>query len=88
MIYFSNYRPELEPPLLQQAAFDDLIYEVDVMRNVAVRLTQEEKELSDALRERSRRPSLPVGAVWLILTKCCRMFVSALKYCNDGSNNF
>ncbi|XP_046980300.1 tau-tubulin kinase homolog Asator isoform X4 [Schistocerca americana] len=54
-----HVRPELEPPLLQQAAFDDLVYEVDVMRNVAVRLTQEDKELADAERDRARRPSLP-----------------------------
>ncbi|XP_014482904.1 PREDICTED: uncharacterized protein LOC106748669 isoform X2 [Dinoponera quadriceps] len=32
-----HVRPHLEAPLVQQAAFDDLLYEVDVMRNVATR---------------------------------------------------
>ena len=31
-----HIRPGLEPPRLQQAAFDDCVYAVDVMRNVAV----------------------------------------------------
>ncbi|XP_066991308.1 tau-tubulin kinase homolog Asator isoform X3 [Anabrus simplex] len=52
-------RPFLEPPLLQQAAFDELVYEVDVMRNVAVRRTQDEKEKADKIKEKQRRPSLP-----------------------------
>ena len=29
----------LEPPLLQQATFDDVVYEVDVVRNVAAVVT-------------------------------------------------
>ncbi|KAK9293692.1 hypothetical protein QLX08_011435 [Tetragonisca angustula] len=33
----SHVRAYLEAPLVQQAAFDDLLYEVDVMRNVATR---------------------------------------------------
>lgn len=33
----SHIRPGLEPPRLQQAAFDDCVYAVDVMRNVAVK---------------------------------------------------
>lgn len=33
-------RSGLKPPLLQQAAFDDLIFRVDVMRNVASRHMQ------------------------------------------------
>lgn len=37
-------RAGLKPPLLQQAAFDDLIFKVDVMRNVASRHTQKEEE--------------------------------------------
>lgn len=37
-------RSGLKPPLLQQAAFDDLIFKVDVMRNVASRHTQKEDE--------------------------------------------
>ena len=32
-----HIRPGLEPPRLQQAAFDDCVYAVDVMRNVAVK---------------------------------------------------
>jgi hypothetical protein len=46
---------------LQQAAFDELVYEVDVMRNVAIRRTQTEKEEAEHERERERRPSLPVS---------------------------
>ena len=33
----SHIRPGLEPPRLQQAAFDDCVYALDVMRNVAVK---------------------------------------------------
>jgi tau tubulin kinase len=57
----SDCRPWLEAPLLQQAAFDELVYEVDVMRNVATRLTQTEKEEAEHQKERERRPSLPVS---------------------------
>ncbi|XP_076223926.1 tau-tubulin kinase asator isoform X2 [Nomia melanderi] len=32
-----HVRAHLEAPLVQQAAFDDLLYEVDVMRNIATR---------------------------------------------------
>ena len=49
----------MEPPLLQQAAFDELVYEVDIMRNVATRHTQDEKEAQE--KEAIRRLSLPVG---------------------------
>ena len=35
----SHIRPGLEPPRLQQAAFDDCVFAVDVMRNVAVKQT-------------------------------------------------
>jgi hypothetical protein len=46
---------------LQQAAFDELVYEVDIMRNVAIRRTQAEKEEAEREREYGRRPSLPVS---------------------------
>ncbi|XP_018563133.1 tau-tubulin kinase homolog Asator isoform X2 [Anoplophora glabripennis] len=36
-------RSSLKPPLLQQAAFDDLIFKVDVMRNVASKHVQSEE---------------------------------------------
>nr|CAD7262256.1 unnamed protein product [Timema shepardi] len=49
----------LEAPLVQQAAFDDLVYEVDIMRNVATRHTQAAKEKMDTDKEFNRRPSLP-----------------------------
>ncbi|KAK9746293.1 Protein kinase domain [Popillia japonica] len=39
-----NLRTGLKPPLLQQAAFDDLIFKVDVMRNVASRQVQNPDE--------------------------------------------
>lgn len=40
-------RSGLKPPLLQQAAFDDLIFKVDVMRNVASRHTQNEEDQAE-----------------------------------------
>jgi hypothetical protein len=46
---------------LQQAAFDELVYEVDVMRNIATRRTQAEKEEAEHKKERDRRLSLPVS---------------------------
>ncbi|GJQ75439.1 hypothetical protein Trydic_g23606 [Trypoxylus dichotomus] len=39
-----NLRAGLKPPLLQQAAFDDLIFKVDVMRNVASRQLQNQED--------------------------------------------
>ncbi|CAG2053271.1 unnamed protein product [Timema podura] len=53
----------LEAPLVQQAAFDDLVYEVDIMRNVATRHTQAAKEKMDTNKEFNRRPSLPAIAL-------------------------
>ncbi|XP_066599003.1 tau-tubulin kinase homolog Asator isoform X2 [Prorops nasuta] len=52
----AHVRAYLEAPLVQQAAFDDLLYEVDVMRNVATR--------HDEPRESPppRRASLPAVA--------------------------
>jgi hypothetical protein len=44
---------------LQQAAFDDLIFRVDVMRNVASRHLQEEDE-EPKLNEASKWGSLPI----------------------------
>ncbi|PNF21858.1 Tau-tubulin kinase-like protein Asator [Cryptotermes secundus] len=58
-----HIRPWLEAPLLQQAAFDELVYEVDVMRNIAIRRTQTEKEEAEHERECGRRPSLPTIAL-------------------------
>jgi tau tubulin kinase len=52
-------RTGLKPPLLQQAAFDDLIFRVDVMRNVASRHLQEEDE-EPKLNEASKWGSLPI----------------------------
>ena len=46
---------------MQQAAFDELVYEVDVMRNVAIRRTQTEKEEAEHKKDRDRRMSLPVS---------------------------
>ncbi|XP_073977373.1 tau-tubulin kinase asator isoform X5 [Rhodnius prolixus] len=50
-----NIRSGLEPPLIQQAAFDDVLYSVDVMRNVASRSTQP--------RNVRRKRSLPAMAL-------------------------
>ncbi|XP_021929053.1 tau-tubulin kinase homolog Asator isoform X1 [Zootermopsis nevadensis] len=58
-----HIRPWLEAPLLQQAAFDELVYEVDVMRNIATRQTQTEKDKAEHRKERERRPSLPTIAL-------------------------
>ncbi|KAJ8958453.1 hypothetical protein NQ318_002240 [Aromia moschata] len=40
-------RSSLKPPLLQQAAFDDLIFKVDVMRNVASKHVQQIDDIED-----------------------------------------
>lgn len=45
-----HIRSHLQPPLRQQASFDDNVYEVDVARNVAARPSEEAEE---------RRASLP-----------------------------
>ncbi|XP_017775238.1 PREDICTED: uncharacterized protein LOC108561688 isoform X2 [Nicrophorus vespilloides] len=49
-------RVGLKPPLLQQAAFDDLIFRVDVMRNVASRHHQSEEAASAAASTMTTRP--------------------------------
>ncbi|KAJ8683700.1 hypothetical protein QAD02_019492 [Eretmocerus hayati] len=49
-----HVRSDLEAPLVQQAAFDDLMYEVDVMRNIATR--HDEPKESSA----TRRASVPM----------------------------
>lgn len=51
-----HVRAYLEAPLVQQAAFDDLLYEVDVMRNIATRY--DEPRQSPPLR----RASVPAVA--------------------------
>ncbi|XP_072758924.1 tau-tubulin kinase homolog Asator isoform X2 [Anoplolepis gracilipes] len=51
-----HVRAYLEAPLVQQAAFDDLLYEVDVMRNIATRY-DEPKQVAPV-----RRTSLPAVA--------------------------
>ncbi|KYB26867.1 tau-tubulin kinase homolog Asator isoform X2 [Tribolium castaneum] len=52
-------RSGLKPPLLQQAAFDDLVFRVDVMRNVASRHLQEGEEEAK-VAEASKWNSLPI----------------------------
>ncbi|XP_071573301.1 uncharacterized protein [Temnothorax nylanderi] len=51
-----HLRAYLEAPLVQQAAFDDLLYEVDVMRNIATRY-DEPRQTAPV-----RRSSLPAVA--------------------------
>ncbi|XP_070153563.1 tau-tubulin kinase homolog Asator isoform X1 [Polyergus mexicanus] len=51
-----HVRAYLEAPLVQQAAFDDLLYEVDVMRNIATRYDEPKQTVS------VRRTSLPAVA--------------------------
>ncbi|XP_023029488.1 tau-tubulin kinase asator isoform X3 [Leptinotarsa decemlineata] len=48
----------LKPPLLQQAAFDDLVFKVDVMRNVASKHMQSEAE-DQKILDSHRWGSLP-----------------------------
>ncbi|XP_018049254.1 PREDICTED: uncharacterized protein LOC108687803 isoform X1 [Atta colombica] len=48
-----HVRAYLEAPLVQQAAFDDLLYEVDVMRNIATRYDEPKQTVL------IRRSSLP-----------------------------
>lgn len=43
-------RRSLKPPLLQQAAFDDLVFRVDVMRNVASKHQMLQNETADNLK--------------------------------------
>ena len=53
-------RTGLKPPLLQQAAFDDLVFKVDVMRNVASRHFQnQEDELTSRSFQNGKWNSLP-----------------------------
>lgn len=64
MVY--DYRVGLEPPLLQQAAFNDVVYAVDVMRGVASRTVQP----TDTIR----RTSLPVSLLLPSLTSSSPMY--------------
>lgn len=49
-----HLRSNLQPPLKQQASFDENVYEVDIMRNVAVKQSTEQIETKE-----ERRASLP-----------------------------
>ncbi|XP_022240561.1 uncharacterized protein LOC106458593 isoform X2 [Limulus polyphemus] len=51
-----HIRSNLQPPLKQQASFDENVYEVDVMRNVAAKQSPEQ---SDHENNGERRASLP-----------------------------
>lgn len=53
-------RSNLKPPLLQQAAFDDLVFKVDVMRNVASKhlVSDQDDEIKGAV-DSNRYSSLP-----------------------------
>lgn len=54
-------RAGLKPPLLQQAAFDDLIYKMDVMRNVGSRHPQPEEENNAPPHKWNSLPALTLG---------------------------
>lgn len=60
-LIFLFLRPNLEAPYLQQASFDDVVYEVDVMRNVATRRINQEKS------HVRNQPSLPVSFSYKLL---------------------
>lgn len=71
MPQLSNHiRPDLQPPRLQQATFDEIVYEVDMTRNVAIKQSppplQQNSDGSDSsrpqlerLNSQERRQSLP-----------------------------
>lgn len=68
MPQLSNHiRPDLQPPRLQQATFDEIVYEVDVTRNVAVKQSPPVSDESEGgtrpplerLNSQERRQSLP-----------------------------
>ncbi len=81
----SHIRPGLEPPRLQQAAFDDCVYAVDVMRNVAVKqgatasksTTKENEPLAD---EVERKFSLPARML-------CQTSAALLQLKSDCQND-
>lgn len=53
-------RSGLKPPLLQQAAFDDLVFRVDVMRNVGSKNLQEgDDQQKDEIKTPEKWNSLP-----------------------------
>lgn len=53
-------RSGLKPPLLQEAAVDDLIFKVDVMRNVASKHYEKENEANkDNVKSIKKWSSLP-----------------------------
>lgn len=58
-------RRHLEPPLLQQAAFDDTVFKMDVMRNVGIRESADDEPKSKEGKE--RKASLPVCIIVLLL---------------------
>lgn len=53
-------RAGLKPPLLQQAAFDELVFRVDVMRNVA---TRENTETNLKINKWSSMPAIPLNSI-------------------------
>ncbi|GAB6024336.1 hypothetical protein CHUAL_009505 [Chamberlinius hualienensis] len=58
MPQLSNHiRPDLQPPRLQQASFDKMVYEVDVTRNVAVKQHSLEDQVVNGVSNGSRRAS-------------------------------
>lgn len=61
----SALRKHLEPPLLQQAAFDDTVFKMDVMRNVGIRESVDEEPKSK--EGKGRKSSLPVYKLSLLL---------------------
>ncbi|XKL64877.1 hypothetical protein PGB90_004963 [Kerria lacca] len=55
----SKIRLNLKPPFLQHAVIEDILYQIDVMRNVATK-----KKLSDKETMENRRPSLPTPLIF------------------------
>lgn len=81
----SHIRPGLEPPRLQQAAFDDCVYAVDMMRNVAVKQgaatpTSTTKEIDPFADEIERKFSLPARML-------CQTSAALLQSKSDSQND-
>ncbi|ERL85361.1 hypothetical protein D910_02781 [Dendroctonus ponderosae] len=60
-------RRALKPPLLQQAAFDDLVFRMDVMRNVASKHIIQAKENAEVPKFNAELGHFPSEKTWTSL---------------------
>lgn len=66
-------RTNLEPPWLQEAVFDDIVYELDTSRNIAIR--NSEKNNSKKLQR-----SISLAVSLISLKECVKLDVLVTKY--------